>query len=29
MDLPGGILTLQRADRWIRGPLCTILVCAS
>src|SRR6266481_3162231 len=25
MDLPVGILTLQRADRWVGGPLCAIL----
>src|SRR6516162_4434110 len=25
MDLPAGILTLQRADRWIGVPLCGIL----
>src|SRR6266542_1426477 len=27
MDLPVGISTLQRADRWIGAPLCFILVC--
>ncbi len=27
MDLPVGISTLQRADRWIGTPLCFILVC--
>jgi ADP-heptose:LPS heptosyltransferase len=25
MDLPAGILTLQRADRWVGAPLCGIL----
>src|SRR6266480_7365653 len=25
MDLPVGILTLQRTDRWVGGPLCAIL----
>jgi len=25
MDLPAGILTLQRADRWVGAPLCAIL----
>jgi ADP-heptose:LPS heptosyltransferase len=25
MDLPAGILTLQRTDRWVGGPLCAIL----
>src|SRR5215472_13281859 len=25
MDLPAGILTLQRADRWVGVPLCAIL----
>src|SRR2546430_11911540 len=25
MDLPAGISTLQRADRWIGAPLCAIL----
>src|SRR5712691_4417997 len=25
MDLPAGILTLQRTDRWVGAPLCAIL----
>jgi hypothetical protein len=25
MDLPAGILTLQRTDRWVGVPLCAIL----
>jgi hypothetical protein len=25
MDLPTGISTLQRADRWVGAPLCAIL----
>ena len=25
MDLPAGIPTLQRTDRWVGGPLCAIL----
>jgi len=25
MDLPAGISTLQRTDRWIGAPLCAIL----
>ena len=25
MDLPVGIRTLQRTDRWVGGPLCAIL----
>src|SRR6267378_2644814 len=25
MDLPAGILTLQRIDRWVGAPLCAIL----
>jgi ADP-heptose:LPS heptosyltransferase len=25
MDLPAGILTLQRADRWVGAPLCAVL----
>jgi len=29
MDLPVGISTLQRTDRWIGTPLCFILVCES
>jgi NAD dependent epimerase/dehydratase family len=27
MDLPAGILTLQRTDRWVGAPLCAIPVC--
>jgi hypothetical protein len=27
MDLPFGIPTLQRTDRWAGGPLCAILAC--
>jgi len=29
MDLPVGISTLQRADRWIDAPLFFILICES
>ena len=29
MDLPAGILTLQRIDRWVYGPSRVIRVCES